>query len=366
MTDKISNITIGGKNYLIEDKTKQEILTAGNGIDITNSKISNSNQFVITEDMFDLELDATKGVAPYSTSYGYTNITIHDDLGIEWVEGATYTFILNTKVSTSNNRNVRVRIGESGDYKPLCIPAGTIATGSTWFVKTATVQTMYKSTVITTGALHLVGYDTNTTYTLNYSIDAGSKKAGVGAYAVSRYSLIMQKPDMTWEKVTDTSKTYSTATTKTVNTRGFLLNQIRYYSYTTNYANGALFGSSYVHEKAASVNTSYSFNCGTAPGWAVGDYIYLVGTIGEDGLFYLDTTKWWDNALPTTNDGKLYIQLGIALSASDSTMSLYSNRPIFYHDGTEVKQYFGSRTLTIGNTTINETQLKALLDLIGG
>ncbi len=183
------------------------------------------------------------------------------------------------------------------------------------------------------------GTDSNTTYTLNYSVDAGRYKAGAGSYAISRYSLVMQKPDLTWEKITATNKTYSTATTKTVNTNGFLLNHIRYYNTTANVANGAFAATNTMSAKSASVTLSYSTNCSTTPGFAVGDYIYLVGTIGADGLFYLDTTKWWDNALPTTNDDKLYIQIGIALTTTDSTISFFEDRPIYYHDGAKICEY---------------------------
>lgn len=183
------------------------------------------------------------------------------------------------------------------------------------------------------------GLDSNTTYTMNYTLDAGRYKAGTGTYAVTRYSLLMEKADGTWEKITATNANYSTGTSKNVNTNGFRLNHIRWYNTTAAVANGALIATNTLQNKAASVNLSYSANCGTAPGWAVGDYIYLVGTIGADGLFYLDTTQWWSNTLPNTNDGKLYIRLGIALTATDSTMSFFDDRPIYYHDGTGIKEY---------------------------
>lgn len=183
------------------------------------------------------------------------------------------------------------------------------------------------------------GIDSNTTYTLNYSVDAGKYTAGTGSYAISRYSIIAQKANGTWEKITSTSATYSTGTSKTVNTNGFILNQLRYYGTTTNVANGAKIATNVMYEKAASVDMRYSTNCGGTTTWAEGDYIYLVGTIGNDGLFYLDTTTWWTNALPSTNNGKLYIRLGLALAASGYTMSFFEDRPIFYHDGTGIKEY---------------------------
>ena len=177
------------------------------------------------------------------------------------------------------------------------------------------------------------------TPTINYSINGGNYTAGTGSYAITRFSLMLQKADGTWEKPTDTSANYSQATNKTVNTNGFLLNQILYYNNTGGVSGGQLTGLNKVYSKHATVPMSYSTNCGTAPGWALGTWIYLVGTLGADGLFYLDTTQWWSNALPNTNDGKLYIRLGPASSSTSDTVALLEDRPIFYHDGNGVKEY---------------------------
>ena len=183
------------------------------------------------------------------------------------------------------------------------------------------------------------GLDSNTTYTLNYSVDAGQYTAGSGSYAITRYSIVAQKADGTWEKITATNASYSTGTSKSVNTSGFILNQLRYYGTTTGVASGVKVATNVMYEKAASVDMRYSTNCSGTTTWALGDYIYLVGTIGVDGLFYLDTTTWWSNALPTANDGKLYIRLGLSLTAAGYTISFFDDRPIFYHDGTGIKEY---------------------------
>ena len=184
------------------------------------------------------------------------------------------------------------------------------------------------------------GVDNNTTYTINYSVDNGNYIAGVGNYVISRYSLIMQKPDMTWEKITDPNVTYSIGTTKTANTSGFLLNQIRYYNTTTNLATGAKTASNVCYEKAATFDIRYSTNCGNSTGWSQGDYIYLVGTINPtDGLFYLDTTQWWTNTLPNSNDGKLYIRVGVVITGNSYNVTLHDVRPIFYHNGIKLCEY---------------------------
>ena len=182
------------------------------------------------------------------------------------------------------------------------------------------------------------GKDDNTTYTLNYVIFAGTANAGVGNYAVTRYALLMQKLDGTWETLKETSTNYSTGTTKTVNTSGFIPSRITYYGTTTVKKNGEAIGVSSLYLKSASVDARYSFNCGATPGWSAGDSIYVVGTIGTDGLFYLDSTTWWSNALPTTQDGKVYMYIGTYVSdAYKITLDL--DHPMFYHDGTSVKSY---------------------------
>jgi hypothetical protein len=165
---------------------------------------------------------------------------------------------------------------------------------------------------------------------------------------------MMQTADMTWEKITDPNAKYSTATTKTVNTHGFRLGQLKYYSSTSNFATGATIATNVVYDKAASVDLRYSTNCGATPGWTDGDYIYLVGTMGNDGLFYLDTTTWWTNTLPNTNDGKLYMRVGLYVNTYAYTCSLLTKHPVFYHDGTGIKQYIpstGGDGATIDDTT---------------
>jgi hypothetical protein len=182
------------------------------------------------------------------------------------------------------------------------------------------------------------GADDNTTYTLNYLIVAGTANAGTGNYAITRYGLLMQKLDGTWETLKETSTNYNTGTTKTVNTNGFIPGKILYYNSTTVKKNGEALTASTLYLKAATVDARYSFNCGATPGWAVGDSIYVVGTIGTDGLFYLDTTTWWSNALPTAQDGKVYMYLGTYVSDAYK-ISLDLDHPMYYHDGTSVKQY---------------------------
>ena len=112
--------------------------------------------FVITESMVSVSTDATKGVSPYNTSYGYTNITVNDNAGVEWVEGALYIFVINTSmVVASAYRNVRIKIGSNWTYIPIMNAWNSILAGSSYFTKGRTDLYVYKTTNQSGWALHM-------------------------------------------------------------------------------------------------------------------------------------------------------------------------------------------------------------------
>ena len=146
-----------------------------------------------------------------------------------------------------------------------------------------------------------------------------------GTNKIMNYSLIMQKADGTWESCTTTS---GAGTSKTKNTSGFRLGKIWVYNYNETIAANALTRNDYLYDCMPHTLT-YSTNCGTT--LVAREPVYLVGTIGNDGLFYLDT-PWWTQTEPTTEDGKVYIYLGDAYSTS--AIYKVANNPIYeYRNG---------------------------------
>ncbi len=122
----------------------------------------------------------------------------------------------------------------------------------------------------------------------------------------------------------------STGTSKTRNTHGFRVSRFFYNASTTTNSVAAntvitsnilwlLYTSGYVDFR-------YSSNAGST--LTAHKPLYLVGTIGADGLFYLDTT-WWTQTLPTTADGKVYVDIGMA----------YDNYRFIFTGGTEWYEY---------------------------
>lgn len=146
-----------------------------------------------------------------------------------------------------------------------------------------------------------------------------------GSNGIFQYSLIMQNASGTWESLTTTS---GTGTTKARNTHGFRYDKIWYYAYSNNIAKDALTSNDYIYSNTQ-VTFTYSSNCGTT--LVANKPIYLVGTIGSDNLFYLDTT-WWAQTEPTEEDGKIYIYLGQAYNTS--AIYFVMDNPLFeYRNG---------------------------------
>ena len=62
--------------------------------------------------------------------------------------------------------------------------------------------------------------------------------------------------------------------------------------------------------------------------------VYIKCTPQNNGSAIIDSTTPCVQALPNYNDGKIYIFLGVATSATD--VELQMNHPVYYHDGMSV------------------------------
>lgn len=132
--------------------------------------------FAISPEMYDMEFDPTKGVDPYNKSYGYTNITIHEDAGVEWVEGGIYTIMVRENVSNTY-RNGRVRIGVNGAWYPLVtVATNQVITASNVLNVNQTTVMVFKKNAFPEGALHCV-YVTTYSIATQAEIDAGTSTA---------------------------------------------------------------------------------------------------------------------------------------------------------------------------------------------
>lgn len=266
----------------------------------SDTEIPSQMYYVITEDMFDINYDSTLGQSPYSTSYGYSEITISDDVGVEWKNGAVYRFVLDTKIAKTPYRNVRVRIGENGTWIPITSYAGSASAQYGIFVKGHNTTFCYETKYISTGALTHMNYDTNTTYAylantvLGDATDSSVQidSSGYGA----RYSLIFPTTPISsildgTERWSSPMLSSSTSTSKKVFAGKLYLDRAPLYVYSANiaaggkpinslyqaYTNGALY--SYL----ANTNSTYVTTRKRC-------YMWLKDFDAEELTFYADNT----------------------------------------------------------------------------
>ena len=168
----------------------------------------------------------------------------------------------------------------------------------------------------------------NTNYTQHGSVIAGHD-------GIKRYTLLMRDTPNTWVSFVNqanSTQANSTATNKTVITTGLMLGEILYHASGSEYAETKASGTIY---SMYPLDFRYSSNCGTT--LVAYKPLYLVGTINaNDGLFYLDTTQWWTQTLPSTEDGKTYVLVGTTYSSYQ--IYLEEKNPAYqFYDG-EVRE----------------------------
>jgi len=168
-------------------------------------------------------------------------------------------------------------------------------------------------------------YDTNSNYT------QFSSAVTVGATnSVYQWSLIMRDSANTWVSI---ATSHGAGTSKSAYTGGLYYDKILYHSSGNNYASGKSTQSVY---DSIGFDLRYSTNCGTT--LTTRKPVYLVGTINNtDKRFYLDTTQWWTQTVPTSADGKTYIYIGEA----------YSSYQVWLATENKAYQYYNGRFITL-------------------
>jgi len=191
------------------------------------------------------------------------------------------------------------------------------------------VMTMYDSNSNDTGYYHRRIYP---------NLKAGG--------AIHPYSIIMQLPNGKWSGITTTapnnpgkSTVSPVATGKAASTSGFMLGHVLLMYANATYADTNNIGTYNIWSAHTGlIDARYSFNLANSSGNGFTAYtpVYIIGTV-TNGLFYLDTTKWWTQTLPTTDDGKVYIYIGDAYDWYRITFT--EDKPIYWYKNGAVRLY---------------------------
>lgn len=193
-----------------------------------------------------------------------------------------------------------------------------------------------------------------------------------------RYRILFTSADGThWVPANTSSSTNGTAKRDVNQTPIDPFAPIVYYSPTTAIEAEALVTASVIWQQYG-FNFGYSFNrTGASLTLTYPAPVYLKCAPQSDGSAIIDATTPYVQDLPTTNDGKIYIYLGIAYSATN--IELRVEHPVYWHDGTGIRLWTGAEpptytlpaatTSTLGGVKVDGTTITAndgIISAVGG
>lgn len=258
--------------------------------------------------------------------------------GITSLEDGTCVLLKNGQVTSASGFTININgLGDKPVYSNLATGNDITPTDptrdTTIFNINYTMLFIYSSTIVDGGGwICYRGYDANTN-TIGYQLrtNSGNLEASDTGY---KYRLWFTSADGTKWVPANTSTSTNATTARTMNTRP--INPFGPIVY--NSTNGTT--NANARPTAANLWQQYTLTVG---------YSYVVSLTAYDSVYVQCTPQTNGSAvmnaivkaLPTSNDGKIYIYLGIAYSTT--SMELRMEHPVFYHDGNGIKVWTGTK-----------------------
>lgn len=225
-----------------------------------------------------------------------------------------------------------------------------------------TMLFIYSETLVTGGCwICYRGYDNNTN-TIGYQVRTNSMRLPVSDQT-GRYRLLFTSADNTHYVPANTSSSTSATSAKTVNQRPIdPFGSIRYYGYTTVLSAGTNVGAGYLWQQYT-VTMGYSFSDGSVS-MTAWHPVYLKCAPQSDGSAIIDATDPYVQTLPTTDDGKIYIYLGVAYAAT--TFELTLEHPIYYYKDGALRVWTNPAATGSGLPTVTPADNDKTLKVVNG
>ena len=278
-----------------------------------------------------------------STAYGYcetaaaTAAKVVDMTGFVLVEGAT----IFVKFKERNNAaNPTLNVNGTG-AKPI-YRYGTTRPSTSDAVNGWYAGAVLAFTYDGTGWVEHYWY--NNQYNLaNQSLGGGNFIADSAVY---RYQLLFHVSRDELTPLNNSNNDVSENKTMLTTVDFLPFEKIYYYDSTTNVAANTAIGAGALYFARSSIDLRYTFNCGTESLIAQKD-LYLKCSKQSSGKFRIASASPLTQALPVSKDGYYYMFLGRTTGAY--AVALYEDHPIYFHDGTAVRQYWN---VTYSNETL--------------
>lgn len=317
--------TSADDNYSVYSKTQVDDLisdvsyTAGDGISLSDNIVRTTGiPFGICDDT--------------STATKFT-VTVP---GIYKLEDGVTCMVKNGVVTSGSGFTLNVNgLGAKPCYTNLA--AATRET--TIFNVAYTMLFVYDSTRVLGGCwICYRGYDSDTD-SVGYRLRTNSTVMSVSDTA-KYYKLYFTSANGNLWVPASVNSTGNATTARAVNQRPINpFGRIVYTSAIINYAVGTSLDATTIWDQH-NLALGYSFNVnGGTLALTSGKPVYVKCAPQTDGSAIIDATNPTVQDLPTSSDGKIYIFLGTATSAT--SVELFQNHPVYYHDGNGIKLWSG-------------------------
>lgn len=242
--------------------------------------------------------------------------------------------------------------------KPVYITSANSSRSTTQFSSAYTYLFIYNSTRIEDGCWDM--------YQGVSTVTAAAQLIGNNTNSVLptlqkfyRYRLLFTSVDGTHYIPANTSTSTNATAARAVNQIPINpFGAIIYYSATTAINAEANFSHSYAYT-CASVTLGYSFNrTGAALTLTAKSPVYIKCAPQSDGSAIIDADNPYVQTLPSTDDGKIYIYLGNAFSAT--AVQLVPNHPVYYYKDGAIRRWTGAEQ----RIAALEQRIAALEDLL--
>lgn len=296
------------------------------------------------------DVDALPLSAKSNLYYGQVDATSTSKVFTAQIDGITeytdgLTVILKNGVVTSAS-GFTININGLG-AKPVYSNLAAETRDTTLFNVAYTMMFIYEHRVEGGNWLCYRGYDANTN-TIGYQLRTNSQSLPMKSITY-RYRLLFTSADRE-HLVPATNSTSTNATAKRDVCQNPIdpFGAIAYYGTTASVAIDARPGSGYLWQQNV-LSLGYSFNrVGTALNLTLWKPVYVKCAPQEDGSAIIDADTPYVQSLPNAEDGKIYIFLGIAYSATN--IELMSEHPVYEYKGGMIRLY--TNAMASGSTEL--------------
>lgn len=260
--------------------------------------------------------------------------------GITELKNGTCVYLMNGKVTsaaaTTSPKCFTLDINNLG-AKPVYYTTAAASYATTQFGVNSTMLFVYNTTRVSSGCWDLFyGFDSNTN-TLGYQLRTNSSTLPA-KFKTYRYRLLFTSADHAHFVAANASTSTDADAAKTPTTEKIdPFGPIVYYGYTTAINANANFGATYLWTQYT-LNIGYSFNnTGAAASLTFPAPVYVKAAPQSDSSAIIDATTPYVQTLPSTEDGKIYIFLGLAYSATG--VELRTEHPVYYYKDGCIRQW---------------------------